>query len=412
MTNPDAHDMNQVRDRCVFAMHRASRTFTTEPVRRCPERLVSAPAHRGMRWWHMERLTLGCMLVVLSLVAGMPGATYATESEGPCPDWGQSRLLAPEHLGGGSALPRRRRRRRHSWQMGRNATAIRGIVATRGDGEAPARRRRQSRGAGRERGTPAAPRGNQPRQGGGKPSARRRSRGRWGGRARQSNPAALGRSRGQLSKPRAILLAAGAQLETRETGTAGFSSPPRRGVWRGGGDEVSSLRRRQTRRAGRQPWWDSCFTQRRSGDGRGGSGRSKASRRSCASCSPPGLPSMRGTTHGQTPLRVAAACRQRNGGEGTSRRRSGRSEARDESGHTPLHAAAMKDDPEELAEEFLDEVAGAERTGDSERTARRRSRRRCAGREGRDTLARRRRIRQRGNDACSPRRGCHGGGSG
>ena len=75
MTNSDAHDMNQVHDRCAFAMHRASRTLTTEPVRRRPERLVSAPAHRGARWWHTERPTLGGMLVALSLVAGMPGAT-------------------------------------------------------------------------------------------------------------------------------------------------------------------------------------------------------------------------------------------------------------------------------------------------------------------------------------------------
>ena len=35
----------------------------------------------------MERQTLGRMIVALSLVAGMPGATYATESEGPCSDW-------------------------------------------------------------------------------------------------------------------------------------------------------------------------------------------------------------------------------------------------------------------------------------------------------------------------------------
>ena len=75
MTNSDAHDMNHVRDRCVFAMRRASRTFTINPVRRCPERLVSAPAHRSMRWWHTERQALGGMLVALSLVAGMPGAT-------------------------------------------------------------------------------------------------------------------------------------------------------------------------------------------------------------------------------------------------------------------------------------------------------------------------------------------------
>ena len=75
MTNSDAHDMNQVRDRCVFAMRRASRTFTIKPMRRCLERLVSAPAHRGMRWWHTERQALGGMLVALSLVAGMPGAT-------------------------------------------------------------------------------------------------------------------------------------------------------------------------------------------------------------------------------------------------------------------------------------------------------------------------------------------------
>ena len=77
-----------VRARCGSSARRASRTLTTEPVRRRPEHLVSALAHRGMRWWHMERQTLGCMLVALSLVAGMPGATYATESEGPCSDWG------------------------------------------------------------------------------------------------------------------------------------------------------------------------------------------------------------------------------------------------------------------------------------------------------------------------------------
>ena len=88
MTNSDFHDMNLVRTRCDSAVRRASRKPATEPVRRCRGRLVSAPAHRAMRWWHMERPTLGCMLVALSLVAGMPGTTHATESEGPCPDRG------------------------------------------------------------------------------------------------------------------------------------------------------------------------------------------------------------------------------------------------------------------------------------------------------------------------------------
>ena len=42
MTNSDSHDMNLVRARCGSAVRRASRTSTTEPVRRRPGHLVSA----------------------------------------------------------------------------------------------------------------------------------------------------------------------------------------------------------------------------------------------------------------------------------------------------------------------------------------------------------------------------------